>query len=741
MPIDIQTLPAASINTKWKEPYASASLNRRPVGITPYGIYRGLVLSEDPATGDRTVVVVADPTNTDHVAVIETEDGFSINYRDGGSGDIVLSLTSYLGVDVKVCLAITYQIGASTTGSFRTYTQAEFDSLTISFKNTLIVLGTVTVPGTTSTPIPGSSISLTGRTLASSNIQKGTVQNAPLGRNPSFEIGEVGATDQHSSNYWDKSSSAGTGVWNTSTVRALVGTKSIQLSVSSGPFTGILEQRCGIETVAGELFACEIAIWQEKTISSGTFTFFVKWTDSTGAAIVDESQQDLDGGVDSGWRSINPIFAAPAGAVAIRSFGIRALFLDPSVTGIFAYLDTINVFVEPSNPQLPYAFDQRYNHRLNASSIELVHEDSDFSDKTASISYDPALPTGEGAVSIDPSNSSDLPPALNVPGRMIDLGSQLLATGANALKARVSAEQATSGVSTYTLMWETFKSGIAGSRTYVKHDGTLVNTGNARWDGANWQKDVGGVEASMTDFGPDGAMSIFVQEPGTNTWADGAWTDTTFSVASNGNARLPGGLHVGDDATVLTDGELFVANTLYVDDTGFYMEKVGVDPTLAFNTVSNSISLASDNIMGFYVESEIGMAVYPSAISPGGQTFAGANSFVPGNTGDVNALSHESGKRNAIVMQCKGTFDSLIKSGSRPWNIASITNTSLGHFRVTPTQPIGDHLCCIASIDGGGLIYDAYAFHGTTAYISVETRNSSAGTSAALPFNLIVTGA
>lgn len=546
MPIDIQTLPANSINTKWKDPYASASLNRRPVGITPAGIYRGLIISEDPSLGDRTVLLVADPDKGDHVAVFETEDGFSINYRDGSSGDIVLSLTSYLAVDVLVCLVIEYQIGSATTGKFRTYTQAEFNGLSVSFKDTLVVMGTVTVPGTTSTPIPGSSINLNGRTLASSNIQKGLVQSAPITRNPSFEIGEVGTTDRWSSNYWEKSSSGGTGSWNTSSVKAQAGTKSIQLSISSGPFTGVIEQQCGIETVFGGLFPCEIAIWQEKTVSSGLITFFVRWFDSTGA-FLSESTQSLDGGVDAGWRVINPIFSAPSGAVVVGSFGVRATALSPSTTGVFAYIDTINVFMEPPDPQLPYAFDQRFRHRINASSIELMDKDSDFSDKTASISYDPALPAGEGTLSVDPTNASDLPPALNLPGRMIELGSQLLATGVNALKARISADPAASGVSIYTLMWESKISGLKGSRRYVKWDGTLVNTGNARWDGASWNKDVGGDEASRTDLGTDGLSRILVQEAGTDVWGDGAWTTTNLLIAGNGDITAAGDITATGD--------------------------------------------------------------------------------------------------------------------------------------------------------------------------------------------------
>lgn len=527
MPVDIQSLPSSSINTKWKETYASASLNSRPVGVVSPGIYRGLLLSVDGLAGDRTVVVSADPDKADHVAVFENEAGYSVNYRDGASGDITVSLVSYSSVDVVLTILIDYQISATTTGSFRAYTQAEFDGLTASFRGTLVVLGTVTVPA--SGPISAGGVSLTGRTLASANIQKGLVQNAPISRNRNFEIGETGASDKLSSCFWEKAVTVGTGTWANSTVRAESGVKSVLLSVTAGPLTGGLIQRAGVETIAGELFVCEIAVWQEETISSGVFEFFIEFEDSNGD-VLSSVVADLDGGVvDVVWRTVSPILVAPTGATAVRSFGVRCTAMDPTSTGAFAYIDSVGVLVEPSDSRHPYPFDERFRQRMLASSLELVSEGGNFADKRVSIGYEETTPTGEGTVSVDPSDATDLPPALSFPGRVIDLGDGLLATAADARKARISALPAIIGTSAYTLMWESFRGGVQAMRMYTGSLGAAVYTANARWDGANWQKDVAAVAASRVIVG-SGSTSLTVerQATGVDTWGDGAWTDTTF---------------------------------------------------------------------------------------------------------------------------------------------------------------------------------------------------------------------
>jgi len=756
MPVDIQALPSDSINTKWKDPYASASLNRRPVGITPPGIYRGLALSTDPLSGDRTVNIESDPDSGDHVAVFENEDGFSLNYRDEASGDMTISLTAYSSVDVVISLFVDYQIGLSTSGIIRSYTQAEFDGLSPSFRNSLVVVGTVSVPA--SGAIGAGSLSLNQRTLASQNIQKGTIQNAPIIRNNLFEIGETGQSYELSSHFWRKTASAGAGTWTTSTDRAESGTKSIKLEIATAPFSGEISQQAGIGTTTGELLICSIAVWQDLTISSGLFQFFVEFSDSNGDLLATLTQ-NLDGGIDTGWRTVSPIIQSPAGAVSIRSFGVRCTALDPSSVGTFAYIDSIEINVESADPQLPYPFDQRFRQRVGASSIQLIGEDGNFSDISADISFNPEIPSGEGSISVSSVNPSSLPPALELAGRMIELGSQLLATGANALKARISAEQADSGVSTYTLMWETFKSGVQGSRTYVKHDGTLINTGNARWNGTNWVKDVNTVEASMTEFGTDGTWSIFVQGAGIDVWADGAWTANTilalssagdFSVSSNasflgqvnvGTAAVPdavfslfsGGLKVGTAVIDPAAEELIVSGKLKIEDVDFYaeIESAGAFPKIAFDGANDSIGYhRANNQFQFGIGNQLRLAVDDNGIS--------SRSVRPSGThADPLVSRFEMSTRNVIALSCKIDTSGVVQG--RPWNVFSVTNLALGTWYITATETLTDDTMPLATCQTTNNGFIASAIYNNTDN-RIEVRSSVDAGSALTGLGVIAVG-
>jgi hypothetical protein len=168
MATDVQPITGNAIHSKWKEQFASSSLNKRPVGVVAPGIYRGLILEVDPLAGDRTIVVGADPTNGDHVAVYETSDGFSVNYRDASSGDITLDLSSFTSVTVVVAIFIEYEVGVETSGTYRVFSVAEYDALPVDERGELVVLGTVVVPA--GGAIAGGSITLDRRTLASANI-------------------------------------------------------------------------------------------------------------------------------------------------------------------------------------------------------------------------------------------------------------------------------------------------------------------------------------------------------------------------------------------------------------------------------------------------------------------------------------------------------------------------------------------------------------------------------------------
>jgi len=158
-----------------------------------------------------------------------------------------------------------------------------------------------------------------------------------------------------------------------------------------------------------------------------------------------------------------------------------------------------------------------------------MDEDGNFSDPSADVSFDSSSPAGEGSIVVASNNPADNPPALALAGRLFELGSQLLATAANALKPRVSAKPAGIGVSAYTLMWESVSAGNKGYRKYVSPSGVLVETVNASYDNASgdWAKDVGGEAASRIDQANTGPVARN-QAAGINSWADAAWATANF---------------------------------------------------------------------------------------------------------------------------------------------------------------------------------------------------------------------
>lgn len=564
MPIDVFSLPLSSMNTKWKEAYGSASLNQKFAGVIAPGIYRGLRLAADPLAGDRTVLIQADQNTGDHVAVYQNADGYSITYRDSGSGDITVSLASYSNVVVLVCVYINYALSVDTTGSFRIYTQSEYNVLSSDIKNALVVLGTVTVP--VSGAIPDANISLQNRTLASTNLSRGSILNAPLVRNHGFELGEANAIYPRSSVFWDKSFTAGSATWKTGTAVVNSGMKSIELGITSGPVTGDLSQQIGVETSEGELHLVSVSVQQNTTISSGAFVFFMEWAD-VNDALLSTTTVNLDGGAaDTSFRTVSTIVEAPAGAVTLRTVGIRATSLSPLVTGTFAYIDNVDVFVEPADTKHPYPFDQAFRRKLASTDLKILDPIGIYSDQSAAVRFDKSTPSGEGQLIIEPVNSSNLPPALGLLGRLYKLGAGLLSSATDAIKARMEADISVVAGAQFTLLWQAARAGeLVGAytqgamRIYGNSSGGFLQTVNARWDGSNWNKDIAGQEAYKFDVSTS-RIGQFYQVAGTTTWTDASWVTLTQSASSGMNLAM----------TILDDVTLTIDKNVKVQGAGRY---------------------------------------------------------------------------------------------------------------------------------------------------------------------------
>jgi len=559
MAVDVLPVAGAAIHTKWKEQFASSSLNKRPVGVVAPGIYRGLILETDPLLGDRTIVVATDPTKGDHVAVYETSDGFSVNYRDAASGDFTLDLSSFVSVTVVVTLFVDYAVGVDTSGAFRVFTVAEYDALATDVRDELVVLGTVVVPA--SGAIAGGSITLDRRTLASANIQQGTIQQSPIIRNGNFELSEDTATYGDSSAFWEKSITAGTGVWRTVSTDSNSGLKSVQLEMTATPVTGRLTQQLGTAMAEGTVITVEAAVKQLRTVTGGDFRLFLEWGAADGS-ILSTTNVNLDGGgIDASFREVSTFVAAPAGTFSLRSAGIEVSAVVPSSVGSFARIDDVNLFIEPADPKFPYPFFDQNRSQIGTTAVVVNDADAGaLSSKAATLRYDSTSPASEGKLRLEGRDSADLPPALEVMGRVLGLGEGLIGSAADAIKSRVSATQAPGGTSEYTAMWESLAGGTQGARLYVKADGSWALTVNARWSGTDWSKDVNGTEAVVARLNGS-SLVVEATNTATNTWLDNAWTNTLFttgSVAIGSSKFTDQDLEVVDGNLEVTAGDVNV---------------------------------------------------------------------------------------------------------------------------------------------------------------------------------------
>ncbi|MGD9749367.1 MAG: hypothetical protein AB7W59_00065 [Acidimicrobiia bacterium] len=131
---------------------------------------------------------------------------------------------------------------------------------------------------------------------------------------------------------------------------------------------------------------------------------------------------------------------------------------------------------------------------------------------------------------------------------LINLGSQLLGNEAAGLIARLHNRMVQSTVGERTLLWEAedhasevFPHGHF--RLYASHDDnrSFEITVNARWDGANWNKDNTTDRACKWAMSSEGRFRMFQRISGGGTWTDAGWSSETFlfhNDAGNGTLTL-----------------------------------------------------------------------------------------------------------------------------------------------------------------------------------------------------------
>jgi hypothetical protein len=511
MPITLSNIPNTAIKLRWKEPYASAALNKKVAAIVPAGIYRGLRL-EESAT-DLSVDVVEDVDNGDHVAVYESIDGFSTTYRDDTSGRITLDLSSFSsGVTVILSLFVEYALFAETTADLRGYTQAEFDALSSAERAEAVVIGTVL--RSASGVIPSANITHDGRKIPFLNRSNESVPWNPMIRNGGFELGDTGDTYVHASPFWEASAPDADRTVGPVDVDASSGDKCLEVeALAAGTINVSTKQTLYMPVVPGRQIRIRLykKAVQAATGSLGTVRLSFEDKDRANDTNVDLNF-DIDA-IDGDFVRFDGVIIIPADMAVVKTFEVIVSGTYGSA-GPCIRFDDVQVWCEVD------AEDWLITGSSVAAEVET----------DALFIGDRAATTGAAKITF---SDLDLDGVYNVLVERRDQNSALASPGLEwiAPTSDVAANSAalivpagvTAGIE-YTLIHQSVPGTEKGHRTYVTPIGTIVRTTNASYNNVsgNWTKDVSADRAAREDFS-EGFTTNRFKQGGTSVWADSLW--------------------------------------------------------------------------------------------------------------------------------------------------------------------------------------------------------------------------
>lgn len=575
MPVNLTpTFASSEFFVRYKEPDLTASLNKKLAVNQPPGTYRGFRLEADPGLGDRTVRVKADATFSDHVAVVQTQTGFSVSVRkEGGSYLVALTDAGLLGMTVVLALHATYAVGVTTAVVLRAYTLAEYDALSTASRVELVVLGTVIVPGAPGA-IAAASITHDRRTGSWESTAVDAVEWSPLLRNPSFEWGVDGDTLPAGIAFWDINSIGFSSMGiDSSQTAANTGIRSSRWrtdgSNSPGNEAGVLRQLIGVPVSPGQLVKFEVfkKVVEAPVAPVGTLKFKLVYGDaSMGATVVDEVTIDHTV-VDASFVRVTGIRTVPATARFLRDARLElelASYISDPTRDVF-FVDDVQVWLETASPFKTDLFENRVLGPVWTPQLVIGSWTAALSELAALLDFNPSSPSGEGALRLIQRNFTGLPPALNLVGRLFGLGNNLVGTDANAQLPRISStSRSTSGRK--TLIWEWSPSGVTiKQRLYHSAAGDLEFTTNAVWSNSlqTFSKDdtaqsSAKIALAMSIVGVTiGRLEMFFRPSGAGSWGDtiGGWGVQTLGInqtdpsanPANALATLAGGLILGNE--------------------------------------------------------------------------------------------------------------------------------------------------------------------------------------------------
>lgn len=527
------------IKMKWKEQYVSEGLNHKAIPASAKGIYSGLQLVQN-ITSPR-IVDVQVGSDSVHAAVHLSAIGFALTYYDLAGTTITLNLSSASldNQETVIALAITYTIGADTTAHWMAYPIADWNALTAAQQAELLVVGTINVPAP-ATNIDSSMILQRKRNVAWESVLRGAVPWSPLLRNSGFEHGVAGGTNPYDITDWVNDSAPTNGVFRMGATAVNSGNYSLEFNkTSTSASNAVFTQRLEVPVTPGNQnyrFVCYIRQLIAPTAGSYRIVFY--WGDQNSSTWLNTTTTISAAGTDAAFRKIDEIIEVPGGSYFLKYVTIEVNAVTTASTGVAVCFDDFQVYLEQVTP---YARSGALQSAIRALlTAALVVEDSSSyapGQLAALLRFDKTTPTNEGQLVVERRDQNysgaNLPPAIELFGRLLGLGSKVLGTAANARLPRIVAPFATSGGP--TLLFQSADNSGSGIsvRLYstTTNDSGFIITVNAYWDGTNWNKDVNGTGASKIAFLTDYSIKVQSQAPANNTpWTWFAWDNQPFDI-------------------------------------------------------------------------------------------------------------------------------------------------------------------------------------------------------------------
>lgn len=429
---DLMSLTRARVTMRWLEPYFTEGVNKK-LGVTvPHGLYRGWRLKQSAL--NLHVTLEADTAYQDHVAVSRVTNGSALTVRIEG-GDFQLDLSSVTNNTVVVTIAISSIVGAATQAELRAYTLGDWNSLSATAKDELVVLGTVVVPN--SGIIYSASISHERRNEAWSNVAPSAVPWAGLVKNSGFEWGPTSDARLNLFPPWENTEVT-YGTWTLEATDAAAGTQCLQLTSITTPaefMSGEVVQVIAAPLNNAEYVRLVASVKNVQAILSGGLTAVIRFRDVSGTAVDYVELLSGIGPVDSDYRKIDKTITIPAGTQLGELKLVATNLVVPSL-GAAVRIDAVQLFVETQSTLFAHP-EADTKGPVVASDIFLMDASAGGGAQAARISIDP------GTVGITPAvvtigrndgdNSAPMQPSLEVKGSVTAGGGLTVIGGVGSL--------------------------------------------------------------------------------------------------------------------------------------------------------------------------------------------------------------------------------------------------------------------------------------------------------------------